>query len=523
MVLPKVTPQLPKPEVKVEEKIAMVSSKVTPQLPKPEVNVEENIVKAEVINELVEKIQDLQSYKEHYEKNSTLLFGTRNKVGALKTCEEIMGFNDDENVKGFNLSKALVKAFKLLTEPHPSPYQIGWLKKGPTLKVNGIFKVSLAIRKHYNELVTCDVVDIEACHVLLGRSWKHDMDATYQGKSNMYLFNWSKKTIAMLSLGVISPKTKLETKTLVTLVASPKEFQAERKQTRFSFALVMNGVKYVMENAIPVVIKQLLAEFGKIMMDDTLDALPPLRNIQHQINLSRKTILLLSISNEVLGFGSFKELYASNEDLGNTWMELETKQHLGEFLLLDGYLFKYNHLFIPKTSLKSQLIKEIQAGGLSAHLGRVNTIASVENLYMPFPVPESPWVDVSMDFVLRLPRTQRGVNSVFVVVDRYSKMAHFIPCKKTSDAAHIARLFFQQVVGLHGVPKSITLDRDRYSPFEVVYKSSPRHVVDLVDLPSKKNVQANRIVVGVQATHEVVRANITEANAKYKIAADKHH
>nr|GEX67692.1 putative nucleotidyltransferase, ribonuclease H [Tanacetum cinerariifolium] len=61
-----------------------------------------------------------------------------------------------------------------------------------------------------------------------------------------------------------------------------------------------------------------------------------------------------------------------------------------------------------------------------------------------------------------------------------------------------------------------------FSPFEVVYKTSPRQVVDLVDLPGKKSIQANRMVEEVQATHEVVRANITEANAKYKFAADKH-
>ncbi|GJW81562.1 hypothetical protein Tco_0145537 [Tanacetum coccineum] len=77
---------------------------------------------------------------------------------------------------------------------------------------------------------------------------------------------------------------------------------------------------------IHAVVKPLLA-YLQVCVDDAPNALPPLRNIQHQIDLSRKTTLLVSISNEVLGFNSIKELYASDEDLSNTWMELETNQH----------------------------------------------------------------------------------------------------------------------------------------------------------------------------------------------------
>lgn len=136
---------------------------------------------------------------------------------------------------------------------------------------------------------------------------------------------------------------------------------------------------------------------------------------------------------------------------------------------------------IPECSLRFQLISELHG---ESHIGHDRTLhlvfisyfwpsfrrdverfvercvicqkskgySSNAGLYMPLPIPTQPWTDISMDFVLGLPQTQKGYDSIFVVVDRFSKMVHFIPCKKTTNVVQVATLFFREIYRLHGLP-----------------------------------------------------------------------
>jgi len=78
-----------------------------------------------------------------------------------------------------------------------------------------------------------------------------------------------------------------------------------------------------------------------------------------------------------------------------------------------------------------------------------------QGLYTPLLTPQGSWLDVRMDFILGVPRTQQNKDSILVVVNGFSQMAHFIPCHKTNDACHMADLYFKEVVRLHGIPLSI--------------------------------------------------------------------
>ena len=208
--------------------------------------------------------------------------------------------------------------------------------------------------------------------------------------------------------------------------------------------------------------------------------------------LSRKSSLLTLLSSEVVAFKHLPDLYEEDTDFSEVWYKCTNYIKAEDFHIVEGFLFKGEQLCIPHTSLREALLKEAHSGGLAGHFEQDKTFETISKryywpqlrrdsnnfikrcpicqrakgsstntgLYSPLPIPTSIWEDLSVDFVVGLPKTQRLYDSVMVVVDRFSKMAHFIACKKTNDAIYIANLFFREIVRLHGVPKIIVSDRD---------------------------------------------------------------
>jgi len=81
-------------------------------------------------------------------------------------------------------------------------------------------------------------------------------------------------------------------------------------------------------------------------------------------------------------------------------------------------------------------------------------------LLHPLSVPEWKWERITMDFVTGLPRTQSSHDAVWVIVDRLTKSAHFLPVRMDYSLERLARLYIYEIVKLHGVPVAIVSDRD---------------------------------------------------------------
>jgi hypothetical protein len=103
---------------------------------------------------------------------------------------------------------------------------------------------------------------------------------------------------------------------------------------------------------------------------------------------------------------------------------------------------------------------------IARYVARCDTCRRVKAIHMKdagplqsLPISTWKWEDISMDFIVGLPRTAKGYDSIWVIVDRLTKIAHFLPVRVKYIVATYAELYIARILSLHGVPKTIVSDR----------------------------------------------------------------
>ncbi|KAL4556869.1 hypothetical protein LXL04_035035 [Taraxacum kok-saghyz] len=166
---------------------------------------------------------------------------------------------------------------------------------------------------------------------------------------------------------------------------------------------------------------------------------------------------------------------------------------LPNYSIQNGLLYVNGRLFIPNIPhIHLSLLQEFHSSTLGGHAGiraTINRLAShfawsnlkkdvteyISNcqtcqatkypthkpygLLQPLPVPEGPWQDITMDFITHLPLSN-GKTAIWVLVDRFTKFAHFLALPSHYTSASLATIFLHDIYRLHGLPKTITSDRD---------------------------------------------------------------
>jgi len=99
----------------------------------------------------------------------------------------------------------MVAKLKLEVLPHSKPYTLQWLNEGKGLQVSSQCLVSLGIGKTYQDEVWCDIIPMNACHILLGRPWLFDWEVIYDGYLNTYSFLKEGKRITLTPIQPSQP------------------------------------------------------------------------------------------------------------------------------------------------------------------------------------------------------------------------------------------------------------------------------------------------------------------------------
>ena len=186
------------------------------------------------------------------------------------------------------VSKDATKLLNLKVKPHSNPFRVAWVNNY-TLSIIQRCSVSIQVRDCKDEIY-CDVLlPIDVSHVLLGRPWLYDLNVTNFGKDNIYSFKYKGKNII---LRPAKPKccngksdiSKLPERNLHILKC--KKFERGGIEIGMCLTLMAKEVpSYSSIVDVPLEVKNLLDDFVDMVLDEFSSELPPLRDIQHDINL----------------------------------------------------------------------------------------------------------------------------------------------------------------------------------------------------------------------------------------------
>ncbi|CAM8960751.1 unnamed protein product [Rhodiola kirilowii] len=130
---------------------------------------------------------------DHSEWLRTNVFQSSCTIGG-KVCTFIIDAGNCENV----ISEVAVSKLALTSEPQPKPYKLAWLSEGTDITVTKCVLVSFSIGATYSDETYCDVVPMDACHLLLGRPWQFDRSVVHDGRTNTYSFLFRGKKIVLV-------------------------------------------------------------------------------------------------------------------------------------------------------------------------------------------------------------------------------------------------------------------------------------------------------------------------------------
>lgn len=111
-----------------------------------------------------------------------------------KVCKFVINAGSCKNI----VSEEAVHKLGVKIEKHPKPYKLAWLKKGGEVTISQRAMIPFSIGQNYKDQIQCDVVNMDVCHLLLGRPWQYDRRVTHDGRSNTYSFYFNNIKIMLL-------------------------------------------------------------------------------------------------------------------------------------------------------------------------------------------------------------------------------------------------------------------------------------------------------------------------------------